>query len=530
MSSAGVEHRFAELFHYTSGRWLWDEEKQKGDRFAAFNVPELQRVAAKSIGANECIAITKLAEGSFNKTFKLRMNNGTNVIARIPHPIAGPQYYTTASEVATMDFARSVLEIPTPKVYAWNADKNNPVGSEYIIMEEARGTQLDDIWNDLSLEERIVIMKDLVSIEKKMLSVSFNRYGSLYYATQNIPGAAMAEVVSDVPEEVKNTVMRRFAIGPVVERDYWNNERATMDIDRGPWKCAQDYVTSPARRELQWIKHYAVPKTPDDPLITSVTQNSPDSHLSLLQKYLEAAPFLLPDDPAIVAPHIWHTDLHSANIFVDQGHICSVIDWQGTWAAPLILCARHARLVDYQGEIILKAPANFNDLEPDEKNKIRRQMSSSIILYLYEKQIAKEAPLLNKALRFSHGRTRCDPIHFVGDTWDDDIFPLRESLIRVERYWDELGFDFPCPIHFTEDEVCAHAKDGEGWNDVQDFWSSVAGIVSRDGWTPNHLYNDAVALFQELREIGLKSLVDKERVEFKNQTEWIETHSRDHRV
>jgi hypothetical protein len=48
--------------------------------------------------------MVKLAEGNFNKIFKLSMDNGLNVIARIPHPIAGPKYYTTASEVATMEF------------------------------------------------------------------------------------------------------------------------------------------------------------------------------------------------------------------------------------------------------------------------------------------------------------------------------------------------------------------------------------------------------------------------------------------
>lgn len=173
-------------------------------------------------------------------------------------------------------------------------------------------------------------------------------------------------------------------------------------------------------------------------MVTSATQNSPESHISLLQKYLKVVPYLLPDDAAVVASHLWHTDLHSGNIFVDtgKGRICSVIDWQGTWAAPLILQARHPRLVDYHGDIILKAPANFKDLEPDEKDRIKAQMSSSIILYLYEQQIAKEVPLLDKVLRFDHGRTRCEPIHFVGDTtWDDDddILPLRESLIRIEK-------------------------------------------------------------------------------------------------
>lgn len=87
----------------------------------------------------------------------------------------------------------------------------------------------------------------------------------------------------------------------------------------------------------------------------------------MLQRYLDVAPYLLPSDPVIVAPHLRHTDLHSANIFIENGHISSVIDWQGTWAAPLILQAQHPRLVDYNGDIILEPPANFKDLEPDER-------------------------------------------------------------------------------------------------------------------------------------------------------------------
>src|SRR5205814_3915262 len=132
-----------------------------------------------------------------------------------------------------------------------------------------------------------------------------------------------------------------------------------------------------ARRELEWITRYAIPKPQDDLLVTSVTQNSSESHILLLQKYLDVVPFLLPDYPVVVAPHIWHTDLHSGNIFVDKGHIGSVIDWQGAWAAPLILGACHPRLVDYHEDIILKAPSNFKDLEHDEKIRIRVQMSSS---------------------------------------------------------------------------------------------------------------------------------------------------------
>lgn len=101
-------NNYDHFFRYTSGRWLWDEEQQLKDRFTPFNVRELKRIAAQSVGANECVDMTKLAEGSFNKIFRLSMDNGRAAIVRVPHPIAGPKYLTTASEVATMDFVRSL--------------------------------------------------------------------------------------------------------------------------------------------------------------------------------------------------------------------------------------------------------------------------------------------------------------------------------------------------------------------------------------------------------------------------------------
>lgn len=110
-----------------------------------------------------------------------------------------------------------------------------------------------------------------------------------------------------------------------------------------------------------------------------------------------------------------------------------MIDWQGIWAAPLLLRARHPHLINYQGDIILKPLVNFNNLDTEEKKIIREKMSKSIVIYLYEKQIAKEVPLLNRVLHLNHSQTRCDPIQFIGDTWDDDIIPLRESLIQLER-------------------------------------------------------------------------------------------------
>jgi hypothetical protein len=198
-------------------------------------------------------------------------------------------------------------------------------------------------------------------------------------------------------------------------------------------KDPHDYISAIALREIAWIKQYAVPRGADDPLEPSAAQNSPSAHISLLEKYLNVTPYLLPTDPDLVTSNLWHKDLHSGNIFIEKDRITSIIDWQGTWAGPLFTQARHPKLIDYDGEVILKFPENYKQLKDEEKIPIRKQVVSSIILHLYENLTAKENPRLSRVFRTEHGRTRGEVISFCGNTWDDDILPFRESLIRIER-------------------------------------------------------------------------------------------------
>lgn len=163
------------LFCYTSGRWLWNEREQLEARYRLFDVPSLQQVACQAVGAKKCISMQKIGEGNYNKAYRLGMEDGQNVIAKIPHPNAGPQVLTTASEVATMEFVRTVLDIPVPTVLAWSATDQNPVQAEYIIMEEAKGFQLHEVWQDLSLRTKCDIIREFVDVEKRLLSVSFER-------------------------------------------------------------------------------------------------------------------------------------------------------------------------------------------------------------------------------------------------------------------------------------------------------------------------------------------------------------------
>jgi hypothetical protein len=76
---------------------------------------KLAKVAADSVGASQCISIKKYPDGMFNKAFLMTMENGQEVVAKVPNPNSGVPHFTTASEVATMDFVSS-FELHGPRV------------------------------------------------------------------------------------------------------------------------------------------------------------------------------------------------------------------------------------------------------------------------------------------------------------------------------------------------------------------------------------------------------------------------------
>ncbi|KAK2750684.1 hypothetical protein FQN57_002757 [Myotisia sp. PD_48] len=104
------------MFNYTAARWLWNEDEQLARRRVHFDIEGLMQVAAQVLGATTCVEIVKLPEGNFNKTFLLTMDDGKQAIARLPNPNAGRPHFSTASEVATMDFVRIFHDdLPTPE-------------------------------------------------------------------------------------------------------------------------------------------------------------------------------------------------------------------------------------------------------------------------------------------------------------------------------------------------------------------------------------------------------------------------------
>lgn len=128
-----------------------------------------------------------------------------------------------ASEVATIEYLRS-RGIPTPKVLGWSGVSDNPLGTEYIIMEKARGKELEETWYTMASDERESIMKKIVDVESLLFGIQFPANGSLYF-TDFLPEGTAKITLPD---------NNAFSIGPSAELLWWYNKRDTLEVNRGP--------------------------------------------------------------------------------------------------------------------------------------------------------------------------------------------------------------------------------------------------------------------------------------------------------
>lgn len=213
----------------------YNENIRLAERYGEFSVDALKSVAARSLQRcdTDVRSLSKLAEGGFNRVLQITMVDNTQIIARLPYPSSEPRQLAVASEVATLALLRA-HGLPVPRVHAYATDARNPVGSEYIITEKLPGTPLAARWFDMSDQQRLKVLLQLVQLEAKLYTIELPASGSIYY-TRDLPSDSPRIAISDSD----------FCIGPSTALKWWFSERATLRIDRGPCKCLTHLFASP---------------------------------------------------------------------------------------------------------------------------------------------------------------------------------------------------------------------------------------------------------------------------------------------
>lgn len=118
------------------------------------------------------------------------------------------------------------------------------------------------------------------------------------------------------------------------------------------------------------------------------------------------------------------------------------------WIGPRFLQARHPRLVDYNGELMLKLPDHYEASEDkDEIERICKQVEKSIILWAYENKTKSTDPFLQDILHIYQGLIRGETVDFAANTSDRDIIPFRQWLSWIAEYvWSVVQEDV---VHYS---------------------------------------------------------------------------------
>lgn len=402
------------------------------------------------------------------------MDNGSEVFAKLPNPIAGPAYYTTASEVATREFLRDALNIPTPRVIAWSADRNNSVRAEYILEEKAPGKPLGSLWYQWPMKFKLEMISQIVEIERQLASTKFVKSGCIYFR-DGIPEDMCSDnaIITSVP--LDSSVLERFKLGPLVSSGLWRGERAGMDMNRGPYNGPLEFVEAMATNEMRFIKTHARPRM--NYHRSSTEPELPEEVLDLLDRYLQLAPAMVPplgtDDTH--SPTLWHPDLHLDNVFVDpeSKQITRIIDWQSAAVIPFFYQCGVSRMFQYPGTVadgwaLSELPEDYDSLDQSEKAKIDSDRKSETCHKYYEAETKSKNPRHWAALQLDNADVRTEPSRLVVNVWEDrDVFFLRQALLSIVEQWQDLCPESDiCPVSFNEQELALHAAEEESMSNV----------------------------------------------------------------
>ncbi|KAM5455664.1 hypothetical protein MaudCBS49596_001565 [Microsporum audouinii] len=452
------------------------------------------------------------------------MDNGTEVFAKLPNPNAGPARYLIASEVATREFLREVANVPIPRVLARSSDPKGPVGAEYIIEEKAPGTRLGTIWPNWSRESKLRMVEQTVDLEHILTSIKFSKHGSIYFK-EDLPhyfGKEGHPLLAD--SSVDSADLSRYTIGPLTRSELWRSGREDMDLDRGPWQQSEDYARAIGENEVAWIKAHASPRT--NAYASLKDPELPGHALALLSKYLDATPYLVPNDPAARISVLWHPDLHLDNVFVDPEtcKITSIVDWQGASVAPLFYQSCVPQMFRHDGPVregwvVPSRPEDFDTLSEEEQGLIDQDLESETIHKYYEAKVFQRAPHHWEVLKQLRDiQLRRNPTWLVTGVWENrDIFFLRQSLIAIAALWDRLRPDetTEVPVSFTKEELDLHAKEDENITGVGNMLKLFRdqGVLPVDGMVDPEDYETAKINCQKFKDIFIKTAKDEEERE-----------------
>lgn len=539
-----------QFFQYTWGSWMKNDKVERAKRQTKFSIEgitslvqevDASRKDAKNVdgsgevflrkpldlgGANVLLNNTRLLgdtteallvksiasihEGKHHRIYKVTLSTGKDLVLRIPYKLESDHGIEAKirSEVATLDFLDLKLGLNVPKVVAYGVDRNNKLESPFILMEYIEGDLLMRQWdplvedgNDAKLKE---VIDPIVEFQDKLLSVTFNKHGSLYFH-DDVP----VEEQSAQPYAEENPLLKdRWRIGPSVEKSFLKNKNKLsakqVRQHAGPWTNPVDVLTSVANIELEALR------TRLGLVETESSVEDPEqirAQITTFEHLQKISPLLLnPQSKAVMnvedlfQPRLYAPDLDPLNVIVRDGKHYFV-DFEYTTIKPFIYTSYPA-FVSYQG-------AKIYNLEEDvpgyaEMDDVEKQQYQ-FMYYKTRNERLWELALNEKrhdliAVASPHIKVLKSPyIQALDVKGPKDHLYVEGSIVQLQAMWEAYVTNGLCntedtafPIEYSAEYLDAHQTQLEEYQ----LETVSTPFAATGGWVPQDM-------FEKLREQGI---------------------------
>ncbi|KAF2864364.1 kinase-like protein [Piedraia hortae CBS 480.64] len=288
-------------------KWVEQLADPRPEWTVELDVNAIKYEAEKAVGP-ENTQVSFYAQGGFNRLFEIVAGNKTYLM-RVSLPV--DPYWKTSSEVATLSWVEKNTTMPVPHVVAYNSNRKNAIGFEWMLMTKLPGVNLSKEWRNVSFETKRYVTEQIAEYLVALFSKQKNAIGGLHEGSEDR--------------------------GRIVAMEFFWNKRLSYDVNRGPFKSSHDWMLARLSVvEQDWQE--TLDHSQDDAETYDAEQ------IIIVVKALRGIlDVVFPPTSTTEPSMLVHDDMHKSNILVDvdSGRVTGIVDWECVSWLPLWKACDH---------------------------------------------------------------------------------------------------------------------------------------------------------------------------------------------
>lgn len=383
-------------------------------------------------------------------------------------------------------------------------------------MESIPGVPLKDVWNTMSASQHIRCIESIGKLTKQLCQYKFTEYGSLFMVDFTPKGSKPLQTEHSVVLGPTHTwlpdgVLPLESDGPTQSpRDYY----AARKFSIRPFTTV---LTAPVFRLHRLTDEYDRRSKP------TLTRNATPGmcstgpltdHAALLDTSFEILKALadLPEIQAAARPILFHPDLHTRNIFVDEADftkVTGIIDWQSATVSPAFVYA--AEIPDFAESLELDETVDIAAIQKaatDKSDHIARVQADAEFCAKTWALVSQVHSGYREANRL--GQTLLSFLAAGHFGWLKDPTSLQVLLLNLSEDWSDLGLPGSCPYYPTADETERARAIREKVQTTQRLKQLLCRNLKcdLDGWVAESRWDEVVPLYRAHYDDFMASYLD----------------------